>query len=233
MLSQIRLIPPYPDSDPVLQSSIFCSQSGSSTVPQEQIRNCRCTLLSWVKGFEGDTVKSSPKMGDMSFEEWQKAKPIPDTAANRAQFDEYTKLLGKDAPKYYNDFQKLKYNDPKAWEKLKEEAKMERVIRNAPCQLTKRKFFSYLLKEGAKHAEKFFAVGYKPSDVRLLRYDMARQFNLANAIDSSTGINGARKFNILMELGVTKKRWFLTGWQYDKDSETPRFLTAFRQGKKK
>ncbi len=95
------------------------------------------------------------------------------------------------------------------------------------------KFSCYLLKEGVKHAEEFFAVGYKPSDVRLLRYDMARQFNLANAIDSSTGINGARKFNILMELGVTKKRWFLTGWQYDKDSETPRFLTAFRQGKKK
>ena len=34
-------------------------------------KNCRCTLISWVKGFEGETVKSSPKMGDMSFEEWQ------------------------------------------------------------------------------------------------------------------------------------------------------------------
>lgn len=37
-------------------------------------KNCRCTLLGWVKGFEGDTVKSSPKMGNMSFEEWQHAK---------------------------------------------------------------------------------------------------------------------------------------------------------------
>ena len=37
-------------------------------------KNCRCTLLSWVKGFEGDTVKESPKMGDMSFEEWQREK---------------------------------------------------------------------------------------------------------------------------------------------------------------
>ena len=47
---------------------------GSSDIPQYLIWNCRCTLLSWVKGFEGDTVKSSPGMGDMSFEEWQQAK---------------------------------------------------------------------------------------------------------------------------------------------------------------
>lgn len=47
---------------------------GSSDIPQSLIWNCRCTLLAWVKGFEGDTVKSSPKMAGMSFEEWQHAK---------------------------------------------------------------------------------------------------------------------------------------------------------------
>lgn len=47
---------------------------GGSDIPQRLIWNCRCTLLSWVKGFEGDTVKSSPKMGDMSFEEWRQEK---------------------------------------------------------------------------------------------------------------------------------------------------------------
>lgn len=46
---------------------------GASDIPQRLIWNCRCTLLSWVKGFEGDTVKSSSKMGDMTFEEWQGA----------------------------------------------------------------------------------------------------------------------------------------------------------------
>lgn len=49
--------------------------TGESTAPQKEIWNCRCTLLSWVKGFEGDTVKSSPKMGEMSFDEWQETKP--------------------------------------------------------------------------------------------------------------------------------------------------------------
>lgn len=48
--------------------------SGASNAPQNEIWNCRCTLLAWVKGFEGDTVKSSPGMGDMTFEEWQEAK---------------------------------------------------------------------------------------------------------------------------------------------------------------
>ena len=45
-----------------------------TNLPQQLIWNCRCTLLSWVKGFEGDTVKSSPKMGDLTFEEWLEGK---------------------------------------------------------------------------------------------------------------------------------------------------------------
>ena len=43
---------------------------GDPEGPAYLVYNCRCTTLSWVKGFEGDTVKSSPKMGYMSFEEW-------------------------------------------------------------------------------------------------------------------------------------------------------------------
>ena len=50
-----------------------CSGPGSSDIPQSMIWNCRCTLLAWVKGFEGETVKQSPGMGEMSFEEWQNA----------------------------------------------------------------------------------------------------------------------------------------------------------------
>ena len=49
------------------------SGPGSSDIPQSMIWNCRCTLLAWVKGFEGETVTRSPKMGDMSFEEWRDA----------------------------------------------------------------------------------------------------------------------------------------------------------------
>ena len=40
-------------------------------------KNCRCTILAYVKGFEHDTIKKSDKMGDMTFDEWLKAKEEP------------------------------------------------------------------------------------------------------------------------------------------------------------
>lgn len=103
------------------------SGEGAGDIPQQMLWNCRCTLLSWVNGFEGDTVKSSPKMGKMTFEEWLKAKPIPDTEADRKQFEDYKRLLGKKAPKYYSDFQNIKYNDPEKWEELKKAAANKRA----------------------------------------------------------------------------------------------------------
>lgn len=172
-------------------------------------------------------------MGDMSFEEWQKAKPIPDTAANRAQFDEYTKLLGKDAPKYYTDFQKLKCNDKKAWEKLKEEARMERVIRNAPCKLTKKKFSQCFLKQGTKHAADLFGVGYTENDIRRLRYDIAKQFDISYAISKDTNKCGISSFDIIMQHGIGRTGRFITGWQIDKEEDLPRIITAFRRELKK
>ena len=50
------------------------SGTGASDIPQSMIWNCRCTLLAWVKGFEGDTVKGSPKMGNLTFDEWQQER---------------------------------------------------------------------------------------------------------------------------------------------------------------
>ena len=47
---------------------------GVSDIPQRMIWNCRCTILAWVKGYEHDTITKSDKMGDMTFEEWLKAK---------------------------------------------------------------------------------------------------------------------------------------------------------------
>lgn len=47
-----------------------------SDIPQSMIWNCRCTLLAWVKGFEGETVTQTERMGGMSFEEWQGKREI-------------------------------------------------------------------------------------------------------------------------------------------------------------
>ena len=64
------------ESDGEIISILYPAEGGpgSSDIPQSMIWNCRCTLLAWVKGFEGDTVKSSPKMEGMDFDEWQQAK---------------------------------------------------------------------------------------------------------------------------------------------------------------
>ena len=47
---------------------------GDRQAPGHMIYNCRCTIISQIKGFETDTVTTSPKMGGMSFEEWREAK---------------------------------------------------------------------------------------------------------------------------------------------------------------
>lgn len=47
-------------------------------------KNCRCTLRAMVKGYERETIRSSPKMGDMSFEEWQQEKEPKEKPADKA-----------------------------------------------------------------------------------------------------------------------------------------------------
>ena len=47
-----------------------CRFPGDPHGPAEEVYCCRCTLVSAIKGFEGDKVTYSPKMGDMTFEEW-------------------------------------------------------------------------------------------------------------------------------------------------------------------
>ena len=105
--------------------------TGESTAPQHEIWNCRCTLRPWVKGFEGDTIKHSPKLGDMSYEEWLDAKERPDSQSDRDQFEEYQQLLGGKVPKRFADFQEIKYNNPKQWEELKTAARQMRSNRKA------------------------------------------------------------------------------------------------------
>lgn len=67
-----------------------CRFPGDPSGPAEEVYNCRCTLVAAIKGFEGDKVTYSPKMGDMTFEEWQgdKEKKALTNASNNAIINE-------------------------------------------------------------------------------------------------------------------------------------------------
>lgn len=103
--------------------------TGRSDAPQHEIWNCRCHLNGWVKGYAEDTVKESPGLRDMSFEEWQAGKTdIRDKnkLTDNRMFGEYKDLLGSKAPHSLKEFQDVKYGDPAAWEELKRKAREAR-----------------------------------------------------------------------------------------------------------
>lgn len=45
---------------------------GDPTAPGFLVYNCRCTLVAAIKGVDYSRVEYSPKMGEMTFEEWQR-----------------------------------------------------------------------------------------------------------------------------------------------------------------
>ena len=54
----------------------------------EEVYNCRCAEMSYVKGFPIDIPKWSPKMGDMTFEEWlgEHEENVTEQATQSADF---------------------------------------------------------------------------------------------------------------------------------------------------
>ena len=102
--------------------------TGRSDAPQSEIWNCRCHLYGHTVGIDA-TIKESPGMRGMSFEEWQSGKTDPRDAnklTDNRMFNEYRELLGSKAPRSLKDFQDIKYNDPAKWEELKRKAREAR-----------------------------------------------------------------------------------------------------------
>ncbi|MCM1227551.1 MAG: phage head morphogenesis protein [Clostridium sp.] len=229
-----------------------CMFPGDPNGPPHEVYNCRCTLVSDVDGSDTSDAKrrardpvtgKSEVIEDMTYQQWiaQKRKQYGDEAVDMSfkkarnedldirQFKEYKKILGKDMPKTLETFRDLKYNDTKEWETLKTKKRQTVFVENAACVTTPKKYTGYFLKPGAKHADQFFDVGYTQDNPLKLRYDMARQFDMSKAVDVKELDGGARKFNIYMELGITKKRNFCTGWIQDTPDSLPRVVTGFRK----
>lgn len=152
---------------------------------------------------------------------------------DQREFAEYQDILGDDAPKSLAEFQDIKYNDPDVWIYLKTKKEQAVFVEQAPCITTPKKYTGYFLKPEAKHSQDFFSVGYTQDNPLRLRYDMARQFDMNRAEDIEELGGGARKFNIYMELGVTKKKTFCTCWIQDTPDSLPRIVTGFRKSRGK
>lgn len=219
---------------------------GDKSAPGYLVYNCRCTTIAAFKDYGKDAQRRSIDgvSEDMTYQEWAEKKEAEDAtawntytkksrnlSADTKQWQEYKSVLGNEIPNTVEKFQNLKYNEPEKWAQLKAVKQQTVVVKNAECITTPRKYTGYFLKEGAKHAAQFFDVGYTAENPLQLRYDMARQFDIGKATDWEELNGGAIKFNIYMELGVTKKRTFLTGWIQDAPESKPRIVTSFRKNK--
>lgn len=102
------------------------------------------------------------------------------------------------------------------------------IDKDKECVIPDDKVNKYLLKEGTKHAEEFFDVGYTPSDGEKLKKDISGNFMYSKAVEKKT-IDGSERFNVYMDLGVTKMKRFRTVWQKDGPESAPGLITAYRK----
>ena len=94
--------------------------------------------------------------------------------AEYAQFEEFGHVLGEAAPGSFSEFLKMKYDMPDEWKRVETLKQQTDFINAAECETTLKKFTGYFLKQGAKHSEDFFHVGYTADNPTGLRYDIAR-----------------------------------------------------------
>ena len=90
-----------------------------------------------------------------------------------------------------------------------------------------KKISRYLLLPGAKHSKEFFDLGYTEQDAEQLYSDIMREIekNKANEI-SGKFYGNRRRYSVIITLGKTKKRKFITVCQMI--DGIPTFITAHK-----
>ena len=116
---------------------------------------CRSTTISIVdeeilksmkrNAYDPETGRTIKVPANVTYKEWYKQyvegkpeveaqeKAVKNVAKDRRQFDSYQKVLGKDMPKHFADFQEMKYNESEKYENLKlayQDAKLQEQIRS-------------------------------------------------------------------------------------------------------
>ncbi len=111
---------------------------------------------------------------------------------------------------------------------------VNRVPNAEKATIAESKITKYCLNPEKAHYHEFTAVGYSQEDPERLKRDLldsVRSSSKAKMYEVNE--HGERSFEVETELGVTRKAPFKTIWQIDKGSDYPRFITAYRVGRKK
>lgn len=108
----------------------------------EEVYNCRCAVVAAFDDTEYDPNDVYSRLGDMPYSQWKNAhggEPLFKAARNENRdmqmFKEYKKLLGNKVPKYFSDFQDLKYNNTAEWKKMVSDARKARNKRRAKNEI--------------------------------------------------------------------------------------------------
>jgi len=103
----------------------WCRSTTLSSASEEDLKNMK------RRAYDPETGRTVLIPATMSYADWYRKyaegdpkaeaqkKMIKNASADRNQFAQYQKVLGKDAPKRFADFQAMKYNEPENWKMLK------------------------------------------------------------------------------------------------------------------
>lgn len=93
--------------------------------------------------------------------------------------------------------------------------------------IPKSKIMGYCLKEGSKHADEFFKVGYTKDDPEKLVHDIHNGYDLSKQQEAQKNKRGHGTYAFSMELGVNARKDFTTVWIDDGPGNAPRFVSSY------
>ena len=112
-----------------------------------------------------------------------------------------------------------------------------RIVHRAPnydkVTITEPKITRFCLEPSQKNYKEFVDVGYSKDKPKQLKTDLLKGLSENETEITKPNSHGDISVTVYMKLGVTKKRTFRTGWQIDKGTNFPRFVTAYRFNKKR
>ena len=107
-----------------------------------EVYGCRCAVVPDFGNVDNSGLIISSPVQSMTYSEWKTAhggelifKSARNANRDLKMHEDYRKLLGNKVPKYFSDFQKLKYNNTPEWKKLVSSARKERYRRRMKNEL--------------------------------------------------------------------------------------------------